>query len=72
MKCEIPNCENQTEDYLCKTHRLQAQDRNYQVTGCKSCGMIIKIETKKDIKEHSIIFVDNCEYCPFFNKGKNK
>lgn len=69
-KCEIPECQNQTEFYLCEEHRLQAQDRNYKITNCSGCGMILKIEKKKDIAEKSNIFVENCEYCSFFNRGK--
>ena len=70
MKCEIPSCQNETENYLCKEHAKQAQDKTYQVTSCSNCGMIVNIEKKKDMSEKSIIFVEHCEYCPFFNRGK--
>ncbi len=72
MKCEISECNQSTDSYLCKMHQDMAEQKNAVFKICNGCGSpddhrytILNIEIKINPKDKHI-FVEKCELCNFF------
>jgi len=60
--CEIENCTNKTEDFLCTFHELEAKNENMQIVICGVCNKIVEIK-RRTRSEARYIFVTGCMRC---------
>ena len=67
MKCEIENCNKDTDSFLCADHSDMAMNKNVVFKICKKCNTIIDIRTKLEKVEpdKQYIFVEECQTCNF-------
>ena len=66
MKCEIENCKEQTDNFLCARHSKMAKSDFAKFKICQKCNVIIEVRIDKKLKAESrYTFVDECETCRF-------
>ena len=61
--CEIENCMEKTDGFLCEYHLKEVHSDNALVTVCENCCKILKIEIKESKPTTRYILVKDCMRC---------
>ena len=62
-RCEIPDCDNLTDDSLCKEHQLMLEREDLAVIACKKCNTILRFVDRLKINNKygdKFLYVENC------------
>ena len=61
--CELENCMQKTDGFICEYHHDEILKENALVTVCESCCKILKIEIKESKPITRYILVKDCMRC---------